>query len=214
MHSDGHASQVAGIPHQDLNTTASLSHLIVSERRRHCASVVLCVYWSAPVICEMVLTCSWTFHPPDLPPRLCAVSGQPFTWAVSIMKAWFQYAPSFLCSLLCGLMQIPNFNKQLLNMSLTLLGLQMRRCYWDYSVSYSFVMSFVTHSWPTVYRMELRLSPFFFWLLSFFFFPQRITILLPERLITCTNKRVWDINTKFTGFSLSQTCNSLHISSW
>ena len=43
-------------------------------------------------------------------------------------------------------MQIPNFNKQLLNMSLTLLGLQMRRCYWDYSVSYSFVMSFVTHS--------------------------------------------------------------------
>lgn len=122
---------------------------------------------------------SWTFHPPDLPPRLCTISGQPFTWAVSIMKAWFQCAPSFLCSLLCGLMQIPNFNKQLLNMPLTLLGLQMRRCYLDYSVSYSFVMSFVTHSWPTVYRMELRLSPFFLWLSSFFF-PQRITILLPK----------------------------------
>lgn len=151
-------------------------------------------------------------HLPDPSTRLFTNPGHPFTWAVRIMKAWFQYFPSFLSSLLCGLMQIPNFNKQLLNMSLTLLGLQMRLCYWDYSVSYSFVMSFVNHSWPAVYRMELRLSSFFLWLLSFF--SQRITILLPKRLITCTNKRVWDINTKFTGFSLSQTCNSLYISSW
>lgn len=151
--------------------------------------------------------------PPCGPPtRLSTTSGKPFTWAVRVMKAWFQYSPSFLCSLLCGLMQIPNFNKQLLNMSLTLLRLQMRLCYWDYSASYSFVMSFVNHSWPAVYRMELRLSSFFLWLLSFF--SQRITILLPERLITCTNKRVGDINTKFTGFSLSQTCNSHYISSW
>lgn len=93
-------------------------------------------------------------------------------------------------------MQIPNFNKQLLNMSLTLLSLQMKLGYWDYSGSYSFVMSFVNHSWPAVYRMKLRLSSFFLRLLSFFP-PERITILFPERLITCTNKRVRDINTKF-----------------
>lgn len=154
------------------------------------------------------------FTPAPPPPRLSTTSGHPFTWAVRVVKAWFQSFPSFLCSLLRGLMQIPNLNKQLLNMSLTWLGLQMRLCYWDYSVSYSFVMSFVNHSWPAVYRMELRLSSFFLWLLSFFFFAQRITILLPERLITCTNKRVWDINTKFTGFPLSQACNSLYISSW
>lgn len=146
------------------------------------------------------------YHPAPQTPHY------PLPRAVSIMKAWFQYFPSFLCSLLCRLMQIPNFNKQLLNMSLTLLRLQMKLCYWDYSGSYSFVMSFVNHSWPAVYRMKLRLSSFFLRLLSFF--SQRITILLPERLITCTNKRVWDINTKFTGFSLSQTCNSLYISSW
>lgn len=126
-------------------------------------------YWSDPVISKMVLTCNWTLHLPDPPTHLSTTSGHPFTWAVRIMKAWFQYFPSFLCSLLCGLMQIPNFNKQLLNMSLTLLRLQMRLCYWDYSVSYSFVMSFVNHSWPAVYRMELRLSSFFLWLLSFFF---------------------------------------------
>lgn len=95
-------------------------------------------------------------------PRYC------LPWAVSIMKAWFQYFPSFLCSLHCRLMQIPNFNKQLLNMSLTLLRLQMKLCYWDYSGSYSFVMSFVNHSWPAVYRMKLRLSSFFLRLLSFF----------------------------------------------
>lgn len=109
---------------------------------------------------------------PSKPVPLCPPAPRtphyPLPWAVGIMKAWFQYFPSFLCSLLCRLMQIPNFNKQLLNMSLTLLRLQMKLCYWDYSGSYSFVMSFVNHSWPAVYRMKLRLSSFFLRLLSFF----------------------------------------------
>lgn len=211
IYSNYNSSIVSAVPSQDFIPIADSLGSSQSWARRF-AFVVLSVYWSDSVISEMVLTCNWTLHLPDPPPRLSTTSGHPFTWAVRIMKAWFQYFPSFLCSLLCGLMQIPNFNKQLLNMSLTPLGLQMRLCYWDYSVSYSFVMSFVNHSWPAVYRMELRLSSFFLWLLSFF--PQRITILLPERLITCTNKRVWDINTKFTGFSLSQTCNSLYVYSW
>lgn len=212
IHSDCHASVVAGVPGQGFIAMASLSCFNPSDWSRSVCFCSLSIYWSAPVASEVVLTCNWALHLPDLPPCLSITSGHPFTWAVRIMKAWLQYFPSFLCSLLCGLMQIPDFNKQLLNMSLTRLGLQMRLCYWDYSVSYSFVMSFVNHSWPAVYRIELRLSSFFLWLLSFF--SQRITILLPERLITCTNKRVWDINTKFTGFSLSQTCNSLYISSW
>lgn len=184
----------------------------------HCLCVEhISLLSQSPVFIDQSLSSPrWPSHATEPPPsrpsdRLSTTSGHPFTWAVRIMKAWFQYFPSFLCSLLCGLMQIPNFNKQLLNMSLTLLGLQMRLCYWDHSMSCSFVMSFVNHSWPAVYRMELRLSSFFLWLLSFF--SERITILLPKRLITCTNKRVSDINTKFTGFSLSQTCNSLYISS-
>lgn len=182
-----------------------LEHMSVSFYSPPCLLIRPCHHSACPYL-------QLNPSPLDPPILLSMIPIHPFTWTVRIMKAWFQYFPSFLCSLLCRLMQIPNFNKQLLNMSLTLLRLQMKLCYWDYSGSYSLVMSFVNHSWPAVYRMELRLSSFFLRLLSFF--SQRITILLPERLITCTNKRVWDINTKFTGFSLSQTCNSLYISSW
>lgn len=212
IHSDYNWSTLSGVPSQDFTPMAQPCCLIVSELSMlvcFCSPLCLlirpCHLWDGP---HMQLNC--------LPPR----SNSP-----PLHNLW---APFHLgCQNNEGLISIPslislftalrvnadsNSNKQLLNMSLTLLGLQMRLCYWDYSVSCSFVMGFVNHSWPAVYRMKLRLSSFFLWLLSFF--PQRITILLPERLITCTNKRVWDINTKFTGFSLSQTCNSLYISSW
>lgn len=134
-------------------------------------SVPLC-----SLLCSLMGCCHLLHYPhlqpscPNLPlhPPAPRTPRYPVPWAVGIMRAWFQYFPSFLCSLLCRLMQIPNFNKQLLNMSLTLLRLQMKLCYWDYSGSYSFVMSFVNHSWPAVYRMKLRLSSFFLRLLSFF----------------------------------------------
>ena len=44
IHNDDHANQVAGVPRQDFKTMASLSHFIVLERSRRCASVVLRVY--------------------------------------------------------------------------------------------------------------------------------------------------------------------------
>lgn len=59
----------------------------------------------------------------------------------------------------------------------------MRLCYWDFSVSYSFVMSFVNHSWPAVYRMELRLS--------FFFLPLTLVIFFSHKELLFYSPKDW-----------------------
>lgn len=161
-------------------------------------SVSFCAYWSDAVIFFAVLICNWTLHTRRLlPPSRGAPS---LTWPVSIMKAWFQ------CDSLISLFTALQVNadsklqqaavKHVINTALAANETQLLGLFWELQFCDELCQSQLT----CCVQNETQIIFFLPQTLVIFSLsppPQRITILLPERLITCTNKRVGDINTKF-----------------
>lgn len=173
-------------------------------------SVSFCAYWSDTVI-STVLICNWTLYTPrlSLPPAAHPLSS--LTWPVSIMKAWFQ------CDSLISLFTALQVNadsklqqaavKHVINTALAANETLLLGLFGELQFCDELCQSQLT----CCVQNETQII---------FFLPQTLVIPPPPELLFYSQKdwllaQIRESETLIqnsTGFSLSQTCNSLYIS--